>query len=30
VERAARIGKDCGRELARPEDVRQMLKLRKA
>jgi len=30
VERAARIAKDCGRELARPEDVRQMLKLRKA
>jgi 3-keto-5-aminohexanoate cleavage enzyme len=29
VERAARIAKDCGRELARPEDVRQMLKLRK-
>jgi 3-keto-5-aminohexanoate cleavage enzyme len=30
VERAARIAKDCGRELARPEDVRAMLKLRKA
>jgi 3-keto-5-aminohexanoate cleavage enzyme len=30
VERAARIAKDCGRELARPDDVRQMLKLRKA
>ena len=30
VERAARIAKDCGRELARPEDVRQMLKLRRA
>jgi len=29
VERAARIAKDCGRELARPEDVRAMLKLRK-
>ena len=30
VERAARIAQDCGRELARPDDVRQMLKLRKA
>ena len=30
VERAARIAKDCGRELARPDDVRQLLKLRKA
>lgn len=30
VERAARIAKDCGRELARPEDVRALLKLRKA
>jgi len=29
VERAARIAKDCGRELARPDDVREMLKLRK-
>ena len=29
VERAARIAKDCGRELARPEHVREMLKLRK-
>ncbi len=29
VERAARIAKDCGRELARPEDVREMFKLRK-
>lgn len=30
VERAARIAQDCGRELARPDDVRAMLKLRKA
>jgi len=30
VERAARIAKDCGRDLARPDDVRQLLKLRKA
>jgi 3-keto-5-aminohexanoate cleavage enzyme len=30
VERAARIAKDCGRPIARPEDVRAMLKLRKA
>ncbi|WLT31147.1 3-keto-5-aminohexanoate cleavage protein [Geothrix sp. PMB-07] len=30
VARAARIAKDCGRELARPDDVRQMLKLRQA
>ena len=30
VERAARIARDCGRELARPDDVRAMLKLRKA
>ena len=30
VERAARIAKDCGRPLARPDDVREMLKLRKA
>jgi 3-keto-5-aminohexanoate cleavage enzyme len=30
VARAARIAKDCGREVARPDDVRQMLKLRKA
>ncbi|GLH72852.1 3-keto-5-aminohexanoate cleavage enzyme [Geothrix limicola] len=30
VERAARIARDCGRELARPEDVRRMLKLRRA
>lgn len=30
VERAARIAKDCGRELARPDDVRRMLQLRKA
>lgn len=30
VERAARIARDCGRDLARPEDVRRMLKLRKA
>ena len=29
VERAARIAKDCGREIARPDDVREMLKLRK-
>jgi 3-keto-5-aminohexanoate cleavage enzyme len=29
VERAARIAKDCGREIARPDDVRSMLKLRK-
>lgn len=29
VERAARIAKDCGRELARPDDVRTMLKLRR-
>ena len=29
VERAARIAKDCGREIARPDDVRAMLKLRK-
>ena len=29
VERAARIAKDCGRDIARPEDVREMLKLRK-
>lgn len=29
VERAARIAKDCGRELARPDDVRSMLKLRR-
>jgi 3-keto-5-aminohexanoate cleavage enzyme len=27
VERAARIGRDCGRELARPDDVRTMLQL---
>lgn len=30
VARAARIAKDCGRDLARPDDVRQLLKLRKA
>jgi len=30
VERAARIAKDCGREIARPDDVRAMFKLRKA
>ena len=30
VERAARIAKDCGRPLARPDDVREMLNLRKA
>ena len=30
VERAARIAKDCGRPIARPDDVREMLKLRKA
>ncbi len=30
VERAARIAKDCGRPIARPDDVRAMLKLRKA
>ncbi len=30
VERAARIAKDCGRELARPDDVRAMFQLRKA
>lgn len=29
VERAARIAKDCGRTIARPEDVRALLKLRK-
>jgi 3-keto-5-aminohexanoate cleavage enzyme len=29
IERAARIAKDCGREIARPDDVRAMLKLRK-
>jgi len=30
VERAARIAKDCGREIAKPDDVRAMLKLRKS
>ena len=30
VERAVRIAKDCGRPIARPDDVREMLKLRKA
>jgi len=30
VERAARIAKDSGRELAKPDDVRAMLQLRKA
>lgn len=29
VERAVRIAKDCGREIARPDDVREMLQLRK-
>jgi 3-keto-5-aminohexanoate cleavage enzyme len=29
VERVARIAKDCGREIARPDDVRNMLKLRR-
>ncbi|MCL4809238.1 MAG: 3-keto-5-aminohexanoate cleavage protein [Thermoanaerobaculia bacterium] len=30
VERAARIAKDCGRPLARPDDVRELLKLKRA